>query len=174
MSAVLFTIGHSTHHIEVFLRLLERQGIARLVDVRAIPASRRHPQFGRDVLRQQLVARGIEYLHASELGGLRTPLPGSSNTGWQQAGFRGFADYMQTAPFVEALQGLMGLAGESATAIMCAEARWWECHRRLIADAASVRGVDVRHITSAGSIERHELTSFARVGGVTVVYPGLV
>jgi len=168
---VLFTVGHSTRPIEEFLALLESHGIRRVVDVRTVPRSRRNPQFGIDVLPQSLAARGIDYLHIPSLGGLRHARRDSLNTGWRNATFRGYADYMQTPAFEQALAELTALARERATAIMCAEAVPWRCHRSLIADALAVRGTTVKHVMSATSAQPHRLTPFARVDGTRILDP---
>ena len=167
----LHTIGHSTQTIEELISLLQAHGVTQLVDVRAIPRSRRHPQFNREVMPASLGTAGIGYTHMPGLGGLRKPRADSINTGWRNAGFRGYADYMQTAEFAANLAALLDRAREASTAIMCAEAAPWRCHRSLIADALVVRGVEVRHITSATRAEPHTLTAFARVEGFAITYP---
>lgn len=134
-----------------------------VADVRAFPSSRRHPQFNRGALEQWLPEAGIDYLHLPELGGRRDPAPNSPNAGWRERGFRAYADYMASDSFRDALQRLETLARAHPTAVMCAEALWWRCHRRLISDAMVVRGWDVRHLGSGRPVE-HELTPFAEVG----------
>ena len=171
---IVYTIGHSTRTIGDFIALLQAHGVTQLADVRTIPKSRRHPHFTGDALSESLPAAGIDYLHVPGLGGLRKPLPDSTNGGWRHAGFRGYADYMQTPAFAVALSNLIDWAGEAPTAVMCAEAVWWQCHRQLIADALVARGIEVRHITTAKAAASHTLTSFARVEGPRVTYPGLV
>jgi uncharacterized protein (DUF488 family) len=166
------TIGHSTHPIEEFIAMLQAHGILRLVDVRTIPKSRHNPQFERDALALSLASTGIEYTHLPGLGGLRHPHKDSINTGWRNASFRGYADYMQTPDFAANLERLIELASERPTAIMCAEAVPWRCHRSLIADSLSVRGIDVQEILSATKTQPHSLTPFARVQGHQVTYPG--
>jgi len=168
---VLFTIGHSTRPIEEFLALLEAHGIRRVVDVRTVPRSRRNPQFGIDVLPENLAGAGIDYAHMPSLGGLRRPRGDSANTGWRNASFRGYADYMQTPEFEQALEELVVLAREQSTAVMCAEAVPWRCHRSLIADALTIRGVTVKHIMSPTSAQPHRMTPFARVDGTRISYP---
>ena len=167
----LLTVGHSTRPVEEFVDLLKAHGIRRAVDVRTVPRSRRNPQFGIDVLPESLTAAGIDYVHMPSLGGLRHPRPDSTNTGWRNASFRGYADYMQTAEFEQALEELTALAREQPTAIMCAEAVPWRCHRSLIADALTIRGVTVKHIMSPTSAQPHRLTPFARMDGTRVTYP---
>jgi uncharacterized protein (DUF488 family) len=171
---IVFTIGHSTRPLEAFVALLQAHGVAQLADVRTIPKSRRHPHFAQDALSRSLPAAGIRYRHFPGLGGLRKAAADSPNGGWRHAGFRGYADYMQTPAFAAALEELMAWSTEAPTAIMCAEAVWWRCHRQLIADALVARGVEVRHITSARTAAAHALTSFARVDGERVSYPGLI
>ena len=159
----LFTAGHSTRPVEELIALLAEHGVRLLVDVRRFPGSRRHPQFSRDALAGSLAAAGIDYLHEPDLGGRREPRPDSPNTAWRVAAFRGYADYMDSPSFAAALDRLLGGAAESRTAILCAEAVPWRCHRRLISDAATVRGVEVLHILGPGRVERHELDAKARV-----------
>jgi uncharacterized protein (DUF488 family) len=165
------TIGHSTHPIEEFIRILQAHGIRRLADVRTIPKSRRNPQFSRENLPASLHAAGIEYRHLPGLGGLRHPRKDSMNIGWRNASFRGYADYMQTPEFGENLRHLIQLASEAPTAIMCAEAVPWRCHRSLIADALVARGIQVRDILSRTHAQPHSMTPFAQVTGNRVTYP---
>lgn len=170
---MIFTIGHSTLPIEKFLDMLEAHGVQQLVDVRTIPKSRRNPQFGQDELAVSLKKEGIQYVHLPGLGGLRHARKDSLNTGWKNASFRGYADYMQTAPFHESLAKLIELAAGGPIVIMCAESVPWRCHRSLIADALTARGIPVEHILSATSRKPHSYTPFARIEGETVTYPGL-
>jgi uncharacterized protein (DUF488 family) len=165
------TVGHSTHSIEDFIGILETHGIRQLVDVRTMPRSRRVPQFNKDSLSASLPASGILYRHMPGLGGLRHPKRDSTNTGWRNASFRGYADYMQTREFRENLEKLIELAGQAPTAIMCAEAVPWRCHRSLIADALVARGIEVIEILSAKQSRPHTLTPFGRVRGSAVTYP---
>ncbi|HEX7089788.1 MAG TPA: DUF488 domain-containing protein [Longimicrobiales bacterium] len=171
-AATVYTIGHSTRAVEDLVALLQGQGITTLVDVRRFPGSRRHPQFGRDALAGALAAHGIDYTHSPGLGGRRPARPDSPNTAWRNRGFRGYADYMQTREFAEALAELKDLAARETVAILCAEAVPWRCHRRLIADALVVQGVRVLHILGPGRVEAHVLDPHARVraGGI-LVYP---
>jgi uncharacterized protein (DUF488 family) len=171
---MIFTIGHSTHSANDFLTLLRLHGVRQVADVRTVPRSARHPQFRKDTLADFLAASGIGYAHFPDLGGLRKPVRQSVNTGWRHSGFRGYADYMQTEAFRRALGVLEQHAAVHPTAVMCAEALWWKCHRRLIADALIVRGVPVQHILPAGSPKPHELSEFARVELGWVTYPGLL
>jgi uncharacterized protein (DUF488 family) len=167
----VFTVGHSTLPIESFLALLQAYGIERLVDIRTIPRSRHNPQFNDTALANSLKARHLEYVHLKALGGLRRARKESPNTGWRNEGFRGFADYMQTEEFRDALAALIRMSCEKRVTIMCAEAVPWRCHRSLVADALSVRGVPVVEILSESSYRMHELTPFARVEGVRIIYP---
>lgn len=160
--AKLYTIGHSTRTLDDFIKLLKREGVAHLVDVRAFPTSARYPHFNRESLADSLAAEGIAYTHFPALGGRRKVRRDSHNTLWRNAGFRGYADYMETREFAEALEELLAVAGRERTAIMCAEAVPWRCHRSLIADAAVGRGAEVFHILDAKA-ESHRLTSFGRV-----------
>ncbi|PYT12180.1 MAG: DNA repair protein [Acidobacteria bacterium] len=169
----MLTIGHSTHPIEEFVALLNAHDVRQLIDVRTIPKSRRNPQFNRDELAAALKRSKILYKHVPELGGLRHPRKDSINTAWQNASFRGYADYMQTQQFDESLRELMQEAATRRTAIMCAEAVPWRCHRSLIADALAARGVEVEHIMSPTTRKPHSFTPFARIEGQTVTYPGL-
>jgi len=169
---LIHIIGHSTRSIEQFLSLLKAHRLERLADIRSIPRSRRHPHFSREALAVALPGAGIAYLHMPALGGLRKPRPDSANTAWRHEGFRGYADYMQTAGFERALDELVAYASHAPTAIMCAEAVWWQCHRQLVADALVARGVEVRHVMAAGDAPVHALTSFARLVGGRVLYGG--
>jgi uncharacterized protein (DUF488 family) len=171
---MIFTIGHSTRSAADFLTLLQAQGITGLADVRTVPRSRRHPHFSRESLAAFLSAHGIAYEHVPGLGGLRKPRANSPNGGWRHEGFRGYADHMQTRDFADAVDALLAFAADRRVAIMCAEAKWWQCHRQLLSDALVARGVDVRHIMDAREAAAHELTPFARVSGDRVTYPALV
>jgi uncharacterized protein (DUF488 family) len=168
----IYTIGHSTRSSEEMLTLLAGAGVELLADVRAFPSSRRHPQFNRAVLAVWLGDAGISYRHMPGLGGRREPVPGSPNGGWKEHAFQGYADHMLTPEFRTALAELEALAGERPTAVMCAEAVWWRCHRRLIADALVVRGWRVEHLGIGESVSFHQLTEFAVVGpDGTITYP---
>lgn len=169
----IFTVGHSTRPIDDFIGLIQAHGIERLVDVRTVPKSRFNPQFGRDQLHASLEAAGIHYTHLPGLGGLRRPRADSTNTGWRNESFRGYADYMQTPDFEESLAEAIELARAERIALMCAESVPWRCHRSLIADALIARGVEVLEISSPTSVRPHNLTPFARVDGTKVSYPGL-
>jgi uncharacterized protein (DUF488 family) len=158
----MWTMGHSTRPIDVFLGLLAKHRIETLADVRRFPFSPRHPHFNGDQLQSSLALVGIEYIAMPELGGRRRPRPDSRNTVWRNQSFRGYADYMETDAFQVAIQRLLDLAGRKNTVIMCAEAVWWRCHRSLIADYLKMHGTDVRHIVDASEPEEHPYTSVAR------------
>ena len=176
----LYTLGHSTRSMEDFLALLREYAIACLVDVRRFPGSRRHPHFAGGALAAALGAAGIEYAHEADLGGYRKSTGADSpNTAWRSASFRAYADYLDTDQFRSALQRLIGRvgkgareAGARATAIMCAEAVPWRCHRQLISDALVARGLEVLHILEPGKSRAHELNAAARLlGDGRLVYP---
>jgi uncharacterized protein (DUF488 family) len=167
----VFTIGHSTLPIERFVAMLHIYGIGRLVDIRTIPRSRHNPQFNDSALSHSLTAERIEYVPMQALGGLRHAHKNSPNAGWRNANFRGYADYMQTTAFQDALDALIHMSRERRVAIMCAEAVPWRCHRSLVADALSVRGVAVIEILSETSYRMHKLTPFAQVRGLQITYP---
>jgi uncharacterized protein (DUF488 family) len=167
----IFTLGHSTLPIERFLAILKAHGIERLVDVRTVPRSRHNPQFNSDALERSLTAEGIRYVAMPALGGLRHARKDSLNTGWRNASFRGYADYMQTPDFEEALDKLIAMGRRERSAIMCAEAVPWRCHRSLVADALSVRGIAAVEVLSETSWRLHKLTPFAQVEGTRISYP---
>jgi len=169
--ATIWTVGHSTRPIGEFVELLEAHGIRQLVDVRTVPRSRHNPQFNQDCLPDSLQSAGICYVHMPGLGGLRHARRDSLNTAWRNASFRGYADYMQTPEFDQALEELIRLGQERPTAIMCAEAVPWRCHRSLIADALVARGVNAEEIASKTRTRTHTLTPWARVAGKRVSYP---
>jgi uncharacterized protein (DUF488 family) len=163
----IWTIGHSTRSIEELLGVLGVHGIETVVDVRRFPGSRRLPQFGSSALESALTAQGVGYRWIGELGGRRQPSPDSPNDAWQHAAFRAYADHMATEEFATGLFELEMIASSAATAVMCAEALWWRCHRRLIADALTSLGYEVRHIRDASEAEVHRLAPpAALVNGV--------
>jgi uncharacterized protein (DUF488 family) len=170
----IYTIGHSTRPIGTFLDLLGVHGIAQLADIRTVPKSRRHPQFEQRALEAALAGRGLVYRHFAALGGLRKPRPDSPNTAWRHPSFRGYADHMLTPTFADGLAALDAFAAAAPTVAMCAESVWWQCHRRLLADALLVRGVLVLHILTTAPPKPHELSEFARADSGTVTYPGLL
>ena len=170
MPAVM-TIGHSTRTWKDFLDLLRAHHVKRVIDVRSVPRSRHNPQFNRETLSTKLRAARIGYVHLQKLGGLRHARRDSPNMGWRNTSFRGFADYMQTSEFEAGLNRLMKLAGQKRSAIMCAEAVPWRCHRSLIADALTIRRIRVHDIMSMKSSQVHLLIPFARVQGHRITYP---
>lgn len=167
----VWTIGHSDRTLVEFAELLTAYGIGLVADVRSVPRSRHVPWFDQDALAESLPALGIAYRHLRGLGGWRHAHKDSPNVGWRNASFRGYADYMQTPAFAEALDELIGLARKTPTAVMCAEAVPWRCHRSLIADALVVRGIEVVDILSLKSSRPHTLTPFAHVEGHEITYP---
>src|SRR5688500_7531786 len=169
--SAVFTIGHSTRSIEDFLELLRVHGVTCLLDVRTVPRSRHNPQFNRDTLPESLRQAVIAYGHMPELGGLRHARADSRNMVWRNSPFRGYADYMQTPEFEAGIETLIATATRERSAIMCAEAVPWRCHRSLIADALVVRGIPVKHIMSATRANLHVLTPFANVHGTHLTYP---
>lgn len=172
MSNAVYTIGHSTRPVEELIGLLRDNGVTLLADIRTIPRSRRNPQYRQDALRERLSEAGIGYVALPGLGGRRRANKDSINTAWRNASFRGYADHMQTEEFASALDELLHLARERVTAIMCAEAVPWRCHRSLVADALVVRGIEVLDIISATSSRPHVLRDWAHVEGTTITYPG--
>jgi uncharacterized protein (DUF488 family) len=167
----ILTIGHSTRTWRDFLDILRAHRVKRVIDVRSIPRSRHNPQFNRNILSTKLRSARIGYVHLRKLGGLRHARLDSVNMGWRNTSFRGFADYMQTLEFEAGLHRLMKLAGQKRSAIMCAEAVPWRCHRSLIADALTVRGIQVADIMSMKRSQVHSLIPFARVEGHCITYP---
>ncbi len=167
----VFTIGHSTRTLEELVAILQSHDVSKLVDVRTVPRSRHVPQFNAETLPGDLAGSGIEYVSLPTLGGLRKPRPDSINMAWRNASFRGYADYMQTPAFRAGLKQLIQVASAKRTAIMCAEAVPWRCHRSLIADALIVRGWRVLDLMSERSAKLHKLTDFANVEGMRITYP---
>ena len=171
LSPLVMTIGHSTRTLEEFIRLLQAHKATCIVDVRTVPRSRHNPQFNKASLPRSLKKTGLKYVHTPGLGGLRHAKRDSPNLGWQNASFRGYADYMQTPEFAESLEEAIRLAKQDRIVLMCAEALPWRCHRSLIADALLVRGIRTEDIMSATRRQVHTLTSFAKVRGTTITYP---
>lgn len=160
----IWTIGHSTRTIDKFISLLQEHGIKLLIDVRSLPGSKRYPQFNKEALAVSLGKSGIRYEHWPELGGRRKARVESRNTAWRNESFRGYADYMETEEFHAGMERLLQIAADTgATAIMCAEAVWWRCHRSLISDYLKADGIDVMHILDANKTEPHPYTSAARI-----------
>ena len=167
----IFTVGHSTRSLDEFLEILEAHEVKGIIDVRSIPRSLHNPQFNADVLVQSLQQNRISYKHIKELGGLRHARKDSLNRGWRNTSFRGFADYMATSEFAEGLEALITDASIKETAIMCAEAVPWRCHRSLIADALTKKGWLVRDIMSRTVAVRHLLTPFLKMKKGQLIYP---
>ncbi len=170
-SEVVYTIGHSTRTLEEFVELLKTYSINLLVDVRTVPRSRHNPQFNKETLPASLKQDGIRYIHMPEIGGLRHPKRDSINLAWENSGFRGYADYMQTQEFTDNLLKIVALARENCLALMCAEALPWRCHRNLLSDALVVHHVKVEHIIGKDSTINHQLTEFAQIEGTKITYP---
>ncbi len=168
----IYTIGHSTRPVGEFVAILKEFRVRQVADVRTLPGSRRYPRFNKEALGRGLALAGIGYAHFPLLGGLRKTSYRSINTGWRNLSFRGYADYMQTQEFARGLAALMRAARRRTTAVMCAEAVPWRCHRSLIGDALLARGFQVCDITGRGPARPHRLTPFARVSGTRVTYPG--
>lgn len=167
----VYTIGHSTRAIEEFIELLKQHAIIQLVDIRTIPKSRHNPQFADEALQKSLEKAGVEYRYLKDLGGLRPKVKNSINGAWRNASFRNYADYMQTDEFACGLDVLLQLACSKTTAIMCAEAVPWRCHRSLVSDALVIRGIQVEEIISEKSMRDHTVTSFSVVDGLKITYP---
>ena len=172
---LVLTVGHSTRAMEEFMGLLRTAGVTFLADVRRFPHSPRHPRFDEASLPEELRREGIEYAHLPGLGGRRRPLPDSPNAGWRNPSFRGYADHMGTPEFRDGLRRLLGMCGGERVCLMCSEAVWWRCHRRMISDALVARGMTVEHIMGEGRRQPHVLTPWARVvdegGCPRLVYP---
>ena len=170
--ARIFTVGHSTRTLDELVELLRAFEVAVLADIRTIPRSRHNPQFNVDAMGPALSPHGLGYAHLPELGGLRRTRADSPNSGWRNASFRGYADHMMTPEFEAGLVKLHGLAASGPVALMCAEAVPWRCHQSLVADALTVRGAHVEHITAPTRSSPHKLTGFAHVEGTRITYPG--
>jgi uncharacterized protein (DUF488 family) len=167
----IHTIGHSTRASDEFLSMLKAFGIELVADIRTVPRSRRNPQYDQESLKRLLAQHQLGYVHVPGLGGLRRPKKDSPNMGWVNESFRGYADYMQTPEFDRAVEDLVARAAEAQTAIMCAEAVPWRCHRSLVGDALLVRGIHVEDIMSEKVAKPHRLTAWARVEGLHITYP---
>lgn len=168
---IVLTIGHSTRTLEEFTEMLKVYGVILIVDVRTVPRSRHNPQFNKESLPDHLKPLSIKYIHLPEIGGLRHTTRNSINLALKNASFRGYADYMQTKEFNEALLKVLALARENRLALMCAEALPWKCHRMLISDALVARNVKVLHIISKTDTITHQLYELAQVDGFKVSYP---
>jgi uncharacterized protein (DUF488 family) len=170
----VWTVGHSTHSLDAFVALLGEHEITQVADIRTVPRSRRHPHFDTGALAVSLAERGVAYVHLARLGGWRHPGSDSRNGAWRNVSFRGYADFAMGEEFAHGLVELRRLAVARRTAMMCSEALWWRCHRRLVADRLVVAGATVRHIGSDGRVSAHELTCFAVVGhDGLITYPAI-
>lgn len=169
----VWTVGHSTRAVTDFIHILKAHQINTLVDVRSFPGSRRYPQFNSSALSESLASEGIIYQHIPKLGGRRRPSPGSKNTAWQNSSFRAYADHMETDEFKEGIERLRELALKRRTAVMCAEALWWRCHRSLIADYLKASGGTVVHLSDDKHTQIHPYTSAARIIQGRLSYKGL-
>ena len=169
----VWTIGHSTLEWPAFLALLQAHGVHTVADVRRFPGSRRYPWFGSETMAAALPQAGLDYRWLPQLGGRRSPVAGSVNTGWDNTAFQGYADHMYSDEFVQGLQQLQACAASAATAMMCAEAPWWRCHRRMISDLLVHRGTRVLHIMGPGAAREHVLNPMAQGRGADLVYPPL-
>lgn len=170
----VWTIGHSTRSAEEFHEILAAHKIEALIDVRSFPGSRRYPQFNKQQLANTLPEGGVAYFHLPELGGRRPTRKDSRNTAWKNQSFRGYADHMETEEFQQGIERLMGISDAGRTAVMCAEALWWRCHRSLISDFLKARGVEVTHILDATKDQPHPYTSAARIVKGELSYEGLL
>ncbi len=166
----IYTIGHSTRTIEEFLEMLKSFEIKTLVDIRKMPGSRKYPQFNQDALKQSLEQNGVEYIYETDLGGRRKVKPDSKNTSWNNLSFRGYADYMETDQFKNAVIELEKIAIKSPTVYMCSEAVWWRCHRSMVSDYLKAKGWNVLHIMAVGKAQEHKYTAPANVENGEVNY----
>lgn len=169
----VWTFGHSTRPLEDFLEALSSFEIKVLADVRSYPSSQRYPQFNKENLKSSLAAAAIDYQHFPELGGRRRARPDSLNLAWRNESFRGYADYMETEDFRRGITRLLDVATTRRTAIMCAEAVWWRCHRSLISDYLKAKGIEINHIMGAGKSGPHPFTSAARIVNGELSYRGV-
>ncbi len=172
MRPVIFSVGHSTHPLAAFLALLTAHGVEMVVDVRRFPASQRFPHFNAAHLAAALQTASMGYTHLPVLGGRRRPRPDSSNTAWRHPAFRGYADYLATPEFARGLAALLDVAAGARVALMCAEAVWWRCHRRLIADLLVARGHEVVHLLRPHEARHHRLSDVAEARGGTLYLCG--
>lgn len=166
----IYTIGHSTHGLTEFLAILQSFKIKLLADIRRLPGSRKFPQFDKESLQTSLAENSIQYIHLASLGGRRKVKKGSKNNRWNNSSFRGYADYMETEEFAAAIRELEAIALKQTTAIMCAEAVWWRCHRSMVADYLKAKGWTVLHIMAIGKAQEHTYTSPARIADGNVIY----
>jgi len=175
VNTCIWTIGHSTRSIDIFLKMLSAFRIEMLADVRRFPGSRKYPQYNSDALKASLTEAGIQYMHLADLGGRRKPVTDAAHSVWRSAGFRGYADYMKTPSYNEAILQLTNLAQTQRTAFMCSEAVWWRCHRALISDDLKSKGWEVMHIMNDTTATPHPYTSAFRdsrkIEGQTTLFP---
>jgi uncharacterized protein (DUF488 family) len=169
---IVWTVGHSTRSIDEFIALLKSFEIECVADIRSLPGSNRFPHFNQEALEISLPQNDIRYIHLKELGGRRKVKPDSVNTGWRRDAFRGYADYMETDAFKQAVKELERIAATQHTAYMCAEALWWRCHRSLVSDYLKLSGWSVIHIMGASKFEEHHFTSPAKIVDGVLKYPG--
>jgi len=160
---IIYTIGHSTRTVSDFIKMLQSFDIQMLVDIRSFPGSRKYPHFNKESLGKTLASAGIHYLHLKNLGGRRKVLDNSKNNRWRNASFRGYADYMETPDFTNAIAELESIACRQVTAYMCSEAVWWRCHRSMVSDFLKAKGWNVCHIMAVNKVEEHSYTSPAKV-----------
>ena len=171
MEVTIFTIGHSTRSIKEFIEILKKYDITYVIDIRKIPKSRTNPQFDIETLQNSLNDVNIKYEHSEGLGGLRRTTKKSINLGWRNQSFRGYADYIQTKDFDASLEKLIELANKEKIVLMCAESLPWRCHRTLIADALTIRNINVEHIFTDTSAKKHKITPWAKIDGLKITYP---
>ena len=172
-TGTIWTVGHSTRSAEEFNQILKAHDIELLVDVRSFPGSRRYPQFNRERLRQSLEDAQINYHHLPALGGRRRANPESKNIAWKNPSFRAYADHLESDEFKQGIKELLDFAQVKRTAVMCAEALWWRCHRSLISDYLKAKGWEVIHIADSQHTEPHPYTSAARIVDGRLSYEGL-
>jgi uncharacterized protein (DUF488 family) len=168
-------MGFSNRTWDETLQILNAFNVRRLIDIRTLPGSKHTPQFNLEHMKAALPRVGIEYIHMKSLGGLRKPFKDSTvNAAWKNSGFRGYADYMQTPAFEDAIEELILLIKEKTTVYCCTEAVFWRCHRQLVSDALAVRAYRIGHIFAAEKVVEHELTKFVKVDGIRLTYPSLI
>ena len=170
VTSTIYTIGHSTHSLAEFLRMLQSFDIKILVDIRSLPGSRKFPQFNKENLKLSLEGAEIQYMHLAYLGGRRKVKKDSKNNRWNNDSFKGYADYMETEEFESAIVKLKHIALEKHTAYMCSEAVWWRCHRSMVSDYLQAKGWIVLHIMATGKVQEHKYTAPARIAGGKVLY----
>lgn len=167
---IIYTIGHSTRSLDEFLEMLHSFDIKILADIRSLPGSRRFPHFNQENLKISLEETGIKYIHLSDLGGRRKMKKDSKNNRWNNDSFRGYADYMETKEFQNAIMNLENIAWDQPTVYMCSEAVWWRCHRSMVSDYLQAKGWIVLHIMATGKVQEHKYTAPARIVDGNVLY----